>query len=148
MPAMITTLHGELYAALNGHDWSSDFVDGVLVGESWDPELRHDQIDPVKAHVDVVPGDLTVSRVSAAQFLPGAVLSVAVRGRAATDIRRIALCDFAEAVVDFLSDRANVAFSWEIIEITTAPLVHLELLKTHKVWFSHLLVKFGYEVRA
>lgn len=144
---MLTALHTALFDVLNQHDWSSAFADGVDVVKTWDAELRHEQIDPLKARIDVVPWDLSTQRVDAVSFLPQAGISVTVRGRAATEARTFLMCDFAEAVVDLLTEIPPNVLPWEILSVETMPLVELSVLKTHRIWFSMLQVRFGYEVK-
>ena len=142
MPGAIRTLRDEIYSAVTGHDWSGDIAETVNVDKNWSPTLKHKELNDDEPRISVVPGDLAAKRGDAAGFTWTPTISVAVRAKASTEARADELVDFAEAVLEFLSEQS---YTWPLVELSTAPLIHSEILETHNVWFSLLVLRFGPE---
>lgn len=141
MPGLVTTLHSEIATALSGHDWSGDIAGTVNVTKTWDAELEHKDIHATEPTLTVVPGALTVRRGDADDgFDPELAISVALRAKANDDARKDTLADFAEAVVSFITE---IVTTQPIVEVELSPLFDLELLKTHRIWFSLIIVRCG-----
>lgn len=141
MPGTLTTLLNEIHAAVDGHDWTAELAGGADVEKKWKPNLATTNLHATKPTITVAPGDLLLQRVDAVSFDKETLIAVAVRGRAATDERNELMCDFAEAVGDFLTTITTT--SLPIVEAKTQPLVHLDSMREHNVWFTLFLISCG-----